>query len=368
MSPLRRLLLDYGSTLNPGPTARPVTEDRAALIRFYLHRWREAGIETFVLTASAPEKIEHALTLSGLLSDFGGEVLSSFYPRKFLTKGDYIAARIAEDGWHPCEQLLVEDSVDAVQSVWLNADLAPRKGGAVAHTLRIAQACSEGLLEEDLQYIEQYIMQRVQASNTTMHFALLDDAGERYVDDNDSAAKCMLDLLPADARAQVIAGAAVEQRGKMVEGRPDFLRMASARSDASRGDDVERWTSLSPKSAVGSPKSLYGAQTFESLRTITAASRRSILPSYRPSSGVDLGPLDVLVSRLEMTVAKLQPSALEAPSSPPSPESDPSSSRQHVMQGRETALTTQTQLDLRPLDYWIGRLEQAADGLSRVGS
>ena len=232
----RRVLFDYDSTLNPGQGNAPLTPDRAAMLGGFIARWRAAAaaaggtLEVCVLTASSPEVKTAALEAAGIRAHFD-EVLSSSMPKKFASKGEYIARRVRKEGWDPRATLLADDSIEAVQSCFEDDDGA-REGGAIASTLRLPQHSREGLLEEDMRLIEARFLMRPESALEHWHSYRLAD-GARHVDANDSAMKCMLDALPANERANIFAGnmkdgVASEHLAQWCDGRPDFAAASNA--------------------------------------------------------------------------------------------------------------------------------------------
>ena len=227
----RRVLLDYDSTLNPGQGNAPLTPERSAMLRGFIVRWRAAAaaaggtLEICVLTASSPEKKTLALEAAGLRASFD-EVLSSSMPRTFASKGEYIARRVRKEGWEPLETILVDDSIEAIQSCFEDADGGARDNGAIASTLRLPQHSREGLVPEDLRLIETGFLASATPTPAHWYCYRLGD-GTRHVDDADSATKCMLDSLPPDARTDIFAanfkdGVASEHLEQWCQGRPDF--------------------------------------------------------------------------------------------------------------------------------------------------
>eukprot|EP00927_Polykrikos_kofoidii_P073972 TRINITY_DN69977_c0_g1_i1.p1 TRINITY_DN69977_c0_g1~~TRINITY_DN69977_c0_g1_i1.p1 ORF type:complete len:782 (+),score=152.46 TRINITY_DN69977_c0_g1_i1:99-2444(+) len=227
--PLRRVLIDYDSTLNPGQGNHPLTEERVAVLRPFLERLRKANVEVFVLTASNPEKKTAALESAGLLALFDG-VLSSTLPTKFANKGEYIASRVAKDGWLPHEQLLADDSIDAIQSVWSKQIETgePRPTGAVAHTLRLPQHSRVGLTESDLKLIERIVAgaHNVSGTATSHRFSGVTDDGRLFVDERDTWMKCMWDGMPQASREETLRSNPPERLREWVEGRPDLAETA----------------------------------------------------------------------------------------------------------------------------------------------
>lgn len=237
---LRRLLIDYDSTLNPGQGNAPLTEERAALLARFLTRWKAAGVELFVLTSSNPVKKVEALEAAGLRQYFA-DVLSSTMPKRFESKGDFIAKRIKEEGWAASEQLLADDSVEAVQSVLQTADGEPR---VTAHTLRLKQHSAEGLVEEDLTLLDSFVSSP--PPKAPLHYYSARHEGPRFVDERDSHEKCMLDSLPAES-LQGVLQANPAKRLEWVEGRPDFAAAAGISGETSKSGASSPATSADPK-------------------------------------------------------------------------------------------------------------------------
>lgn len=223
---LRRLLIDYDSTLNPGQGNQPITAERAALLSRYLSRWREAGLQLYVLTSSNPAKKVDGLDAAGLTKYFD-EVLSSTMPKCFPSKGDFIASRIKTDGWKPSEQLLADDNVEAIQSLWSDAD--ETRSCALAHSFRLPQHSQQGLVEKDFETIDSLIFKPEPLSDFTHYYAGRHD-GEWFLDTEDSAEKCMLDALQAEELKNVLH-VNQEMRERWLTGRPDFAALKSSRAD-----------------------------------------------------------------------------------------------------------------------------------------
>ena len=89
-------------------------------------------------------------------------VLSSTMPTHFASKGCALAALArgdpevtASDSWALLgAQLLVDDSIEAIESVWSEPDGRPREPDVLANTLRIPQYSRTGLVEEDFALID----------------------------------------------------------------------------------------------------------------------------------------------------------------------------------------------------------------------
>jgi len=210
------VLLDYDSTLNPGQGNAPLTDERVAILGPHFKRWRDAGVELYVLTASNPKNKVDALQAAGLLHFFT-QIFSSTFPDSFGTKGDFLAMKLKKHGWNPVRQFMAEDSCEHVMSILQHSNSDSR---SLAHTLRVQQHSKVGLTEEDLRYIDDLVDRDIDFSKTTHIYASTFD-GEQFVDNQDSVPKCMLDTLGVAERAEVLRANPPERQIEWVDGRPD---------------------------------------------------------------------------------------------------------------------------------------------------
>lgn len=302
---LRRLLIDYDSTLNPGQGNQPITPERAALLTTYLTQWRALGVDVYVLTASNPVKKVEGLEAAGI-RDLFNDVLSSTLPKKFATKGDFIARRVRDENWVPCEQLLADDSIEAIQSIWQDEEGA-RKGGPLAHTLRLLQHSQSGLLEADLQMITARIKGPV--ASATTHCYASEHGNVRFVDEGDSPAKCMIDSLPSESRGQVIRANPEAQRREWLDRRPDLAALCPPGSvtDQMLASNVEPtpkraavpWKAPAPQADKGKGKGKGKVPATEGKGMGKGTSSAGAATAL----AIDLAPFHCLVARLEAAAA-----------------------------------------------------------------
>jgi len=341
---LKRLFIEYDSTLNPGQGNQPLAKERATLLARYLSKWKVAGLELYVLTSSNPEKKVEALQAAELFVFFDG-VFSSTLPKKFASKGDFIAARMKESCWRPCEQRLVDDSIEAIQSIWKDMDGTPRPEGPLAHTLRIPQHSRKGLVEEDLKLLSLHTSGA--ADEATTHMYAFEHDGARCLDDGDSYEKCMIDSLPEDSRAQVLAAAPLESRHEWLVGRPDFA--ALCRVDAPCASvplvPVERLQFQPPDRT--SPKA-----TALAAKGAVAAGTDQVASKAIASCGVDLDRVDRLVMRLEASAASLVPDVRSK---------TPTVERLGAADGANDIVSS---IDLARFEALVMRLERAANSFA----
>merc|ERR1711957_962496 len=100
------------------------------------------------------------------------------------------------------EQLLVDDSIEAVQTTaWETKDGESREFPS-AHTVRLPQHSVLGLTEEDLTFISEQCVNADAA--THVYIVQAKDGRTRSVDHMDSTIKCMLDMMPPSDRTQVL--------------------------------------------------------------------------------------------------------------------------------------------------------------------
>lgn len=222
---IRRIFLDYDSTLNPGQGNEPLSADRSEMLAGYLKRWQEAGVGLYLLTASNPDVKSKALEAANLKTYFE-DVLSSSSPTPFVSKGDYIQNLTNVKDWESLEQILVDDSVEAIASTagWsFSAPDKARKGQPVAHTFRLPQHSKAGLSAEDLKYLETLVMgPKLRAIRHC--FAGTHDS-ERFLDEADGDLKCMEFTVNTATLRGFLAS-----NPEMTEGRPDFAAIAGKSS------------------------------------------------------------------------------------------------------------------------------------------
>lgn len=243
----RFLFVDYDSTLNPGQGNLPLTPERAAMLRAFLSRARLdlPELQVFVLTASNPAKKHEALAAAGLRELFDG-VLSSSMPKKYESKGQYLRRWITKRGAAGGDVMHLDDSVQAIQSILEGGGDESAAPAPVCNTLRLPYM-GAGLVEEDLLLVARRFLYAGgcpedglpippgQVAAAPVHANVIYVGGERHVDGRDSAVKCMLDSLDADARQDILRqNAAAEDGGpsprflEWIAGRPDLRAAAEA--------------------------------------------------------------------------------------------------------------------------------------------
>jgi len=175
-------------------------------------------VQVYVLTASNPDVKKETLRSAKLLEYFE-DILSSTMPKKYPSKGDYIAHCVETKGWVPSEQLLADDSIEAIASTcgWTfsSGDEARKDAPPLAHTLRLPQHSKVGLTEEDLAFIDGLISS---PPSGPKHYFTSVHEGTRFVDESDADLKCMEYMLNAETFQGVLAA----NPDALSEGRPDF--------------------------------------------------------------------------------------------------------------------------------------------------
>eukprot|EP00448_Togula_jolla_P025774 CAMPEP_0170651258 /NCGR_PEP_ID=MMETSP0224-20130122/46280_1 /TAXON_ID=285029 /ORGANISM="Togula jolla, Strain CCCM 725" /LENGTH=382 /DNA_ID=CAMNT_0010983055 /DNA_START=14 /DNA_END=1160 /DNA_ORIENTATION=+ len=363
---LKRLLIDYDSTLNPGQGNLPLTSERAKLLEAYLTKWQKLGLEIFVLTSSNPEKKEKALEAAGIRGLFT-DVLSSTMPRRFPTKGDFIAKRIREDGWIPSEQLLADDSIEAVQSIFQDADAAPRAAGPLAHTWRLPQHSSTGLLEEDLRLLDAKVAGSPGSGDggATTHCYSFQHDGQQ-VDASDSAEKCMLDSLPLDTRIQVLKANSPERRQEWIASRPDFAALCAAAGPEVEAPAAPAKQAAPPPSDATQPQALLEGSLLSGQSALPAkgagkgAGKSGFFPPSRAAATTGAASstsrAEIDLHRLEALTKRLEAAAAAAVLVPPTSTANGDCPRPSTAAPRPPDVA----IDLSVLDAVVGRVERAA--------